>query len=152
MFDTFLATVTNLYYVLPHHREAGREGRRCPISWRSKVSPSPTRARSRRCAGSTYLAKYPGTNPTLQISYGWARADVMRQMLEKACAAKDLTREGLAAARKGLTSVDTGGLAPTLNYSTTGVPPTTQSYLMKAADAPGGLVLEKGPYKGPDAA
>jgi len=88
----------------------------------------------------------------LQISYGWARADVMRQMLEKACAAKDLTREGLAAARKGLTSVDTGGLAPTLNDSTTGVPPTTQSYLMKAADAPGGLVLEKGPYKGPDAA
>jgi ABC-type branched-subunit amino acid transport system substrate-binding protein len=98
-----------------------------------------------------YLKKYPGTNPTLQISYGWARADVMRQLLERACSADDLTREGLVKARQSLAKVDTGGLAPVLDYSTAGAPPTRESYLMKASDAPGGLVLDKGPYRGPDA-
>ncbi|MFI5908369.1 ABC transporter substrate-binding protein [Dactylosporangium sp. NPDC051541] len=99
-----------------------------------------------------YLKKYPGTNPTLQIAYGWARADVMRQLLESACAAKDLTRPGLVKARQSLAKVDTGGLAAVLDYSTAGTPPTRDSYLMKAADAPGGLVLAQGPYHGADAA
>lgn len=98
-----------------------------------------------------YLKKFPGTNPTLQVSYGWARADVMRQLLERACAANDLTRQGLVKARQSLTKVDTGGLAPVLDYSAAGAPPTRESYLMKASDGPGGLVLAKGPYRGADA-
>ena len=98
-----------------------------------------------------YLKQYTGTNPTLQISYGWARADVMRQLLERACSARDLTRQGLVKARQSLAKVDTGGLAPVLDYSTAGAPPTRESYIMRASDAPGGLVLAKGPYKGADA-
>jgi hypothetical protein len=76
----------------------------------------------------------------------------MRQLLEHACSTKDLTRQGLVKARQSLSKVDTGGLAPVLDYSAAGKPPTRESYLMKAADAPGGLVLDKGPYHGADAA
>ncbi|GIJ51198.1 branched-chain amino acid ABC transporter substrate-binding protein [Virgisporangium aliadipatigenens] len=99
-----------------------------------------------------YLKKYPGTNPTLQVTLGFARGEVMRQLLESACAAKDLTRDGVAKARQGLKKADLGGLAPTMDYSRDGAPPTVDSYLMRAADVPGGLALEKGPYRGPDTA
>jgi ABC-type branched-subunit amino acid transport system substrate-binding protein len=43
----------------------------------------------------TYTAKYPGSAPRLGVVFGTAAADGMRQVLEKACRAGDLSPAGL---------------------------------------------------------
>ncbi len=62
----------------------------------------------------SYQAVYPG-DPTLGVVFGTAAADVMRQILEKACADGDLTPEGVVAAKQNMGTVETGGLAVPLD-------------------------------------
>ena len=99
----------------------------------------------------TYQAKFPG-DTTLGVVFGTAAANVMSQILEKACAAGDLTREGVTNAKNGLGKVETGGLAVPLDFSKTGVSPSTKSYILQAADVPGGAKSVAELYEGADAA
>ncbi len=61
-------------------------------------------------------------------------------MLDRACANKDLTRAGVLAAVRQLTSVDTGGLvAAPLSYATIGQPAERSIYIADIDPAvPGG--------------
>jgi len=98
-----------------------------------------------------YAAKYPG-DTTLGVVFGAASADVMRQILEKACANGDLTRAGMTAAKGQLSNVDTGGLSVPLDFSKVGVSPSLKSYIFQPADVPGGAKSLSDQYQGADAA
>ena len=98
-----------------------------------------------------YSAKYPG-NPTLGVVSGTSAAETMRQFLEKACANGDLTREGVTAAKNTIGKVDTGGLAVPLDFTEVGKSPSLKSYILQAADVPGGAKSVADLYEGPDAA
>jgi ABC-type branched-subunit amino acid transport system substrate-binding protein len=78
-------------------------------------------------------------SPSTNVVWAYAAADVMRQVLDKACANGDLTRAGVTAAKQQLTSVETGGLVPPLDLSKTGVSPSLKTFLFQPADGPGGL-------------
>ncbi|WP_323793010.1 ABC transporter substrate-binding protein [Nocardioides sp.] len=84
----------------------------------------------------SYQAEYPG-DPTLGVVFGTAAADVMRQVLDKACENGDLTPEGVTAAKDELGTVETGGLAVPLEFAV-GASPSDASYIFRAADVPGG--------------
>ncbi|MBB6629817.1 ABC transporter substrate-binding protein [Nocardioides sp. KIGAM211] len=97
-----------------------------------------------------YQAAYPG-DPTLGVVFGTAAADVMRQILDKACENGDLTPEGVLAAKDELGTVDTGGLAVPLAYQV-GTSPSDSSYIFQAADVPGGAKAVTDMYVGDDVA
>ena len=97
-----------------------------------------------------YQAAYPG-DPTLGVVFGTAAADVMRQILDKACEDGDLTPEGVTAAKDELGTVDTGGLAVPLTFEV-GTSPSDASYIFQAADVPGGAKAISDKYVGSDVA
>jgi ABC-type branched-subunit amino acid transport system substrate-binding protein len=97
-----------------------------------------------------YQAAYPG-DPTLGVVFGTAAADVMRQILDKACEDGDLTPEGVSKAKDELGTVDTGGLAVPLVFKT-GESPSDASYIFRAADVPGGAQSVEDMFVGDDVA
>ncbi|GAC1537389.1 MAG: ABC transporter substrate-binding protein [Acidimicrobiales bacterium] len=97
-----------------------------------------------------FKSKYAGRTPTLGVIFGEGAADIMRQLLEKACASGDLTRDGLLAAKTALGKVDTGGLIVPLDFSKPGVSPSKESYILRPDDVPGGLKTETGPTSAPE--
>lgn len=100
-----------------------------------------------------YQAKYSaGSSVSLGVVHGYAEAEVMKQILEKACAAGDLTPEGVTKAKSELTNVDTGGLVVPLDYTAVGKSPSTKSFILQPADVPGGAKALTEPYEGPDVA
>jgi ABC-type branched-subunit amino acid transport system substrate-binding protein len=90
---------------------------------------------------SAYTAAFPKGTPKYSVDAGYAQSKLMYEVLQRACAAKDLTRPGLVKALRGMDGVDTGGLvAGTLNYSKLGVPPSRSVYVAKVdPKALGGL-------------
>lgn len=97
-----------------------------------------------------YTAEYPG-DPTLGVVFGTAAADVMRQILDKACENGDLTPEGVNAAKDEIGTVETEGLAVPLTYEV-GKSPSDASYIFRAADVPGGAQSVSDLYVGADVA
>ncbi|MGP4024335.1 ABC transporter substrate-binding protein [Actinomadura sp. 3N407] len=91
-----------------------------------------------------YKEKFPKDTPNPWINWGYVSAKIYGDVLEKACADKDLTRGGLAEAVRGLQAVDSGGLFPTLDFSKPGKPSSMQVYIGRPSkDAPGGLEIVK---------
>ncbi len=71
-----------------------------------------------------------------------ADAEVMKQILEKACESKDLTRDGVLAAKKSLTNVDTASLLVPLDLSLGAAKsPSRKSFILQPADVAGGAKL-----------
>jgi ABC-type branched-subunit amino acid transport system substrate-binding protein len=97
-----------------------------------------------------YQAKYPG-DTTLGVVFGTAAADVMRQILEKACKNGDLTPEGVSKAKQDVGEVNTNGLAVPVTF-VVGKSPSLKSYIFQAADVPGGAKSVSDLYQGEDAA
>jgi ABC-type branched-subunit amino acid transport system substrate-binding protein len=95
-----------------------------------------------------YQAAYPG-DPTLGVAFGTAAADVMRQILDKACENGDLTPEGVLAAKDELGTVETGDTAVPLTFET-GKSPSDASYIFRAAKVPGGAKAVSDKYVGDD--
>jgi len=92
----------------------------------------------------------PGTQPTQNGSmYGYAAAQIMSVVLQKACENKDLTRDGVQTALHALSGYDSQGtVAGRLGYTDPSVPPTRMVYLSKVdASAPGGLSVVGTPYE-----
>ncbi|HEX9040757.1 MAG TPA: ABC transporter substrate-binding protein [Trebonia sp.] len=102
------------------------------------------------------LSQNPGFAPGIMAtSAGPALAkNFYRQVLLKACANKDLTRAGIYNAFRSLSSIDTNGVLPVLNYTKVGDAPTHEAYIWKASTtAVGGLVpAQDGLFMGKDAA
>ena len=92
-----------------------------------------------------YEQNFPKGTPKYSVDAGYAQSQLMYEVLQRACAANDLSREGVVKALRGLDGVDTGGLvAGTLSYSKLGVPPSRSVYVSKVdAKAPGGLTSDR---------
>jgi ABC-type branched-subunit amino acid transport system substrate-binding protein len=95
-----------------------------------------------------YQAAYPNTTPSLGAIFGYAMGDVMNQTLTAACENGDLTREGVTAAFSELTDIDTGGLIVPIEGFETGVSPSTQSFVLRPADVPGGAEVVQDAFEG----
>jgi ABC-type branched-subunit amino acid transport system substrate-binding protein len=92
-----------------------------------------------------YKSKFPNETPSSGVPYGYAVADSYFQTLDKACKAGDLTRDGVAAAHKQITNLDTKGLVAPLDLSKAGKSPTKQVYIVKPSSSDeGGLSVVQG--------
>jgi ABC-type branched-subunit amino acid transport system substrate-binding protein len=90
--------------------------------------------------GDAFLAAYGKKDAKASVQFGYAQAQVMNEILTKACSDKDLTRKGLVKAAHELSAVDTGGLVSgDLNYSQPGQPSTRTVYISRPASVIGGL-------------
>ena len=103
-----------------------------------------------------YKKKYPNaTNPSLGVIFGTGMSDVMKQIIEKACATGGgtPTRQGMVDAKNSLSNVDTDGLVVPLDYTVgVGKSPSKKSYIIQPADVPGGAkVLTEEPIESPAA-
>ncbi len=89
----------------------------------------------------SYRSKYNVADPTIGIIFGTASAELMRQIIEKACAATGgtPTRQAMVDAKNQLSGIDANGLVVPLDY-TKGVKksPSFKSYILQPADAAGG--------------
>jgi ABC-type branched-subunit amino acid transport system substrate-binding protein len=95
-----------------------------------------------------FQAAYPKSDPKASVQFGWAQAEVMYEILNKACGNKDLTRAGIVKAAHELSAVDTGGLiAGPLDYSKAGQPATRAVYIARPADVTGGLKALPGTFE-----
>ncbi len=97
-----------------------------------------------------YKTRYPNAIPSLAVTLGTGAGEVMRQILDKACADGDLTREGVLKAKQSLTDVDTKGLVVPLDFSQVGKSPSTKSFILQPADVPGGAKALTGPVEAVD--
>lgn len=99
-----------------------------------------------------YKAKYPKGSPNAGVTYGYGVGKVYEQTLKAACAAKDLSREGIAAAFHTLSNVDTEGVISPLDYSKPGEIPSRQTYILRpsmATLAVDGLKVDKELFESP---
>ncbi|SCF24704.1 ABC-type branched-chain amino acid transport system, substrate-binding protein [Micromonospora viridifaciens] len=97
--------------------------------------------------GEAWKAKFPDTPVTASAGAGYVFAQVFNAILEKACDNKDLTRDGLISALRGLTSVDSGGLQVDLDFSKAGQPASRSTNILKPdADAFDGVKLVQAGY------
>ena len=101
----------------------------------------------------TYKKAYPKGVPQAAVVTGWTEAEVMKNVLEKACENKDLSREGIVKAFRQISSLDTDGLvAGDQDFSQVGKPSTKQVYVSKInKDATGGQEVVGEPYTSPNA-
>jgi ABC-type branched-subunit amino acid transport system substrate-binding protein len=98
--------------------------------------------------GDDFIAKYGKKDAKGSVQFGYAQAQVMHDILKKACDNKDLSRAGIVKAAHQLSAVDTGGLIATpLNYTKVGEPSTRTVYIARPADVTGGLKPLPGTYE-----
>ena len=95
-----------------------------------------------------YQAAYPNVQPSLGVLVGYGMSAIMKQVLDAACENGDLTREGVLNAFNELQDVDTGGLVVPINGFETGVSPSTQSFILRPADVPGGATVVQEAFEG----
>ena len=69
--------------------------------------------------------------PDKTVALGYVSALLWQGILEKACAAGDLTLDGVVAASKKVTKLDTTGLAAPLDFSKPSEPSTRSSFVLK---------------------
>ncbi|MDI2128108.1 ABC transporter substrate-binding protein [Yinghuangia seranimata] len=101
--------------------------------------------------GSDYLAKFPGSSLDQGVMSGYAAAGIFGEDLKAACAAGDLTREGLVAAHRKQTGMDLG-LGLKLDFSSNAKPPSYQTFILKVDKSkPGGLVTVEPAHEVPGA-
>lgn len=91
---------------------------------------------------------HPDKEPTSTVVAGAGTAEVIRQVLEKACEEGDMTRAGLLAAKESLVEVTTNGIVVPLDLSDGAT--TSSSNILRPADAPGGMTIVADSYTGPD--
>jgi ABC-type branched-subunit amino acid transport system substrate-binding protein len=116
----------------------------------SSIAPPALDTPAAKQLQAAFTAEYPGAVPTQVGSvFGYVQAQVTKGVLQKACDAKDLTRQGVLTALHQVSGLDTGGLiAGTLNYTKTGQPPSRSVYISKVdASVPGGLRVVEGPIE-----
>jgi ABC-type branched-subunit amino acid transport system substrate-binding protein len=94
-----------------------------------------------------YQAKYPGATPSLGVVFGFGMGEVMKSILDSACESGDLTREGVLTAFNELEEVDTGGLVVPITGFELGTSPSTQSFILRPADVPGGATVAQDAFE-----
>lgn len=90
--------------------------------------------------------------PSSTAFVGYLSGVAWGAILEAACDAGDMTREGVMEARETVDNLDTDGLSGTLNFSNPHAPTTREVYIAQlSADTPGGTVPVEGPVVFPQA-
>jgi len=98
--------------------------------------------------GDQYIKAYGEKNAKASVQFGYVQAQVMYEILNKACSNKDLSREGLIKAARQLSGLDTGSLvAGTLDYTKLGQPSSRSVYIARPANTPGGLEPLEGTFE-----
>ncbi|MEV6239191.1 ABC transporter substrate-binding protein [Lentzea sp. NPDC051838] len=91
-----------------------------------------------------YQERWPGEPGTLNTVHGYTVAMAYVAVLEKACAKKDLTRDGVLRAFHDTNSIKAKGLTGELRFSLVGRPSATQSYMSRPdKSVPGTLKVEE---------
>jgi ABC-type branched-subunit amino acid transport system substrate-binding protein len=118
----------------------------------TSIAPYASDAEGVQEANELYTQADPDGAIGWEVPLAYVQAELLKQALDGACEAGDLTPEGVVAALRDSSSVDTRGLLPDgLDFSEVGQSPTTTVYLSKVdADAPAGLALV-GELSGPSA-
>jgi len=74
----------------------------------------------------------PKSDPQQAVVTGFAEGEVMKAALQKACDAKDLSRQGIVKGFRKISGLDTQGyIAGPLDYSKVGEPSTKEVYALK---------------------
>jgi ABC-type branched-subunit amino acid transport system substrate-binding protein len=104
-------------------------------------------------AAAAYTRAYPKGTPQQAVITGYAEGEVMKATLEKACQAKDLTRENIVKSFRQLSGIDTNGfIAAPMDFSKVGQPSEKPVYVLKIDhNAAGGERALGGPYLSPTA-
>lgn len=117
----------------------------------SSVPYSSADAKAKEIA-SKFEAANAGAKPSYAVQFGYALGLMWQQILQKACDAKDLSREGVLAAKNASSTVDLQKLVATLDFSQPGAPATRQVYIAKVDKSEkGGLKQLKALSVAPDA-
>ena len=95
-----------------------------------------------------YQEAYPNVQPSLGVLVGYGMSAIMKQVLDSACENGDLTRAGVVNAFNELQNVDTGGLVVPIDGFETGRSPSTQSFILRPADVPGGATVVQDAFEG----
>ena len=96
-----------------------------------------------------YKKAFPNLTPTLGVLVGFGMSELMKAVLDQACENGDLTREGVLKAFNELEDIDTGGLIVPIETFEVGRSPSSQSFILRPADVPGGAKVEKDAFAGP---
>ncbi|WP_306745375.1 ABC transporter substrate-binding protein [Saccharothrix yanglingensis] len=108
----------------------------------SPIAPFATDAPGPRDVAAAFGEKFPDVEPTGSVDHGYVIGVAFAAILEKACAERDLTRDGVLRAFADTNAVDTRGLTGQLRFSLAGRPSSTQSYVARPDPAtPGGLAV-----------
>jgi ABC-type branched-subunit amino acid transport system substrate-binding protein len=98
--------------------------------------------------GDQFVTENGKKDAKASVQFGYAQAQVMYDILKKACDNKDLSREGIVKASRQLSGVDTGGLiSGSLDYTKVGQPSTRTIYIARPADVTGGLKSLPGTFE-----
>ena len=90
--------------------------------------------------------------PSYAVQFGYALGLVWQQILEKACTAKDLSRDGILAAKNASSTVDLQKLVADLDFSKPGSPATRQVYIARVDKGEKGGLKQLTPlFVAPDA-
>src|SRR5688572_9286347 len=119
----------------------------------TSIAPYASDAAGVQTANELYAEADPDGAVGWEVPLAYAQAQLLRTALEGACEAGDLTPEGVVAAMREGTDVNTDGLLPDgLDFSTVGESPTRTVYVSRVSDtAEAGLELLD-TYEGPSAA
>ncbi|MCS7481270.1 ABC transporter substrate-binding protein [Umezawaea endophytica] len=108
----------------------------------SPIAPYGADAAGPQAVAKAFEARYPDLEANGAVNHGYAVAMAFAAVLEKACAEKDLTRDGVLRAFQDTNGVETSGLTGQLRFSLAGRPSATQSYMARPDDkVKGGLVV-----------
>ncbi|MGZ4270101.1 MAG: ABC transporter substrate-binding protein [Solirubrobacteraceae bacterium] len=104
------------------------------------VAPWTENAPAVQKVSTAFTSAYGKKDAKASVQFGYVQAQVMNEILTKACADKDLTRAGLVKAAHELSGVNTGGLvAGPLDYTQVGQPSTREVYIARPSNVTGGL-------------
>jgi ABC-type branched-subunit amino acid transport system substrate-binding protein len=96
--------------------------------------PGPTKVRDE------FTANFPNATPNQFVNYGYAQGELMAQVLDTACANKDLTRKGLLKAFQNIKSFDSKGLVAPMDFTRPGQPPARQVMVLQPDPAVAGTL------------
>ncbi|WP_186763395.1 ABC transporter substrate-binding protein [Lentzea tibetensis] len=116
----------------------------------SSTAPFAADVPGARAAAEQFHSRYPDALPSGPVVDGYAVGLAFTAVLEKACAAGDLTREGVLHAFHDTNVADTLGITAPLRFSHAGRPSSTQSFVSKPdALVPGGLTVLRPLFESP---
>ncbi len=105
----------------------------------SSPDPGPSKVRNQ------FSASFPNATPSAFVDYGYAQGQLMAEVLDTACANKDLTRNGLLKAFQSIKSFDSQGLVAPMDFSRPGQPPARQVTVLKPDPAAAGTLTVVAP-------